>query len=143
MLTQTRPAVPLILLSPAHWAYVNLSREEVGEISTHALGLPSAAFSHRARRGILEVLETAHDPWDDSGDDCGAERPGNSFCGPLTWEHIHLLTFLRLKQVVIRALASSPELINWGLVPRAILGLLALLCGNGYIVGINQVTPKR
>lgn len=48
------------------------------------------------------------------------------------------LTELRSLQVVIRALASSPELINWSLVPRALLGLLALLCGNGYIVGINQ-----
>jgi homogentisate solanesyltransferase len=31
------------------------------------------------------------------------------------------------------------ELIDWGLLPRALLGLLALLCGNGFIVGINQI----
>ena len=31
------------------------------------------------------------------------------------------------------------KFINWGLLPRAILGVLALLCGNGYIVGINQI----
>ena len=37
-----------------------------------------------------------------------------------------------------RALLLSPELIQWALLPRALLGLLALLCGNGYIVGINQ-----
>ena len=42
-------------------------------------------------------------------------------------------------QVVIRALSENPALIDFGLVPRALLGLLALLCGNGYIVGINQV----
>jgi len=34
---------------------------------------------------------------------------------------------------------ENPSAINWGLLPRALLGLLALLCGNGYIVGINQV----
>jgi homogentisate solanesyltransferase len=41
-------------------------------------------------------------------------------------------------QVVIRALSANPELVDFALVPRALLGLLALLCGNGYIVGINQ-----
>ena len=29
--------------------------------------------------------------------------------------------------------------IDWALLPRALRGLLALLAGNGYIVGINQV----
>ena len=46
-------------------------------------------------------------------------------------------------QVVIRALSENPALIDFGLVPRALLGLLALLCGNGYIVGINQVRQAR
>ena len=49
----------------------------------------------------------------------------------------------RPRQVVIRALSENPALIDFGLVPRALLGLLALLCGNGYIVGINQARPKR
>jgi homogentisate solanesyltransferase len=31
------------------------------------------------------------------------------------------------------------QLIDWALLPRAVLGVLALLCGNGYIVGINQI----
>ena len=31
------------------------------------------------------------------------------------------------------------QLIDWGLLPKAVLGVLALLCGNGYIVGINQI----
>ncbi len=29
--------------------------------------------------------------------------------------------------------------LDWSLLPRALLGVLALLAGNGYIVGINQV----
>ena len=31
------------------------------------------------------------------------------------------------------------QFIDWGLLPRALLGVLALVCGNGYIVGINQI----
>lgn len=38
-----------------------------------------------------------------------------------------------------RAIMENPDAINWALLPRALLGLVALLCGNGYIVGINQI----
>lgn len=38
-----------------------------------------------------------------------------------------------------KALLENKELIDWALLPRALRGLLALLCGNGYIVGINQI----
>ncbi|KAG2447805.1 hypothetical protein HYH02_007262 [Chlamydomonas schloesseri] len=34
---------------------------------------------------------------------------------------------------------ENPACIDWALLPKALLGLLALLCGNGYIVGINQI----
>ncbi len=36
-------------------------------------------------------------------------------------------------------LCKNTQLIDWGLLPRAALGVLALLAGNGYIVGINQI----
>ena len=36
-------------------------------------------------------------------------------------------------------LRDSNQALDWGLLPRALLGVLALLCGNGYIVGINQL----
>lgn len=48
-------------------------------------------------------------------------------------------TILGTSAVVSKALMESPEAIDWALLPRALLGLLALLCGNGYIVGINQI----
>lgn len=48
-------------------------------------------------------------------------------------------TVLGTTAVVSRALLESPHLIDYALVPRALLGLFALLCGNGYIVGINQI----
>lgn len=48
-------------------------------------------------------------------------------------------TILGTSAVVSRALLENPGLIDWALLLRALLGLLALLCGNGYIVGINQI----
>ncbi|KAG8099580.1 hypothetical protein GUJ93_ZPchr0013g35285 [Zizania palustris] len=41
--------------------------------------------------------------------------------------------------LVARALIENPQLINWWLVFKAFYGLVALICGNGYIVGINQI----
>ncbi|KAL9237772.1 hypothetical protein vseg_012280 [Gypsophila vaccaria] len=41
--------------------------------------------------------------------------------------------------LVVRALIENPNLIRWSLVLKAVAGLLALICGNGYIVGINQI----
>jgi hypothetical protein len=38
-----------------------------------------------------------------------------------------------------QVLLANIDAIDWGLLPRALMGLLALLCGNGYIVGINQI----
>lgn len=38
-----------------------------------------------------------------------------------------------------RALIENTHLIKWSLVLKALSGLLALICGNGYIVGINQI----
>ncbi|EYU39986.1 hypothetical protein ABFS82_10G176100 [Erythranthe guttata] len=41
--------------------------------------------------------------------------------------------------LVTRALIENPNLIRWSLFLKAFSGLLALICGNGYIVGINQI----
>jgi len=41
--------------------------------------------------------------------------------------------------VVSKVLLTNSQAIDWALLPRALMGLLALLCGNGYIVGINQI----
>mmetsp|Transcript_4700 Transcript_4700/g.14192 ORF Transcript_4700/g.14192 Transcript_4700/m.14192 type:complete len:349 (+) Transcript_4700:119-1165(+) len=38
-----------------------------------------------------------------------------------------------------RALLENRGMIDWGLVPTALLGVVALLLGNAYIVGINQI----
>ncbi|MCL7050650.1 hypothetical protein MKW94_024521 [Papaver nudicaule] len=41
--------------------------------------------------------------------------------------------------LVSKALIENPNLIKWSLVTKALCGLFALICGNGYIVGINQI----
>uniref|UniRef100_A0A452ZQ09 Homogentisate phytyltransferase n=1 Tax=Aegilops tauschii subsp. strangulata TaxID=200361 RepID=A0A452ZQ09_AEGTS len=43
------------------------------------------------------------------------------------------------RALVARALLENPQLIDWRLVFKALYGLVALICGNGYIVGINQI----
>lgn len=48
-------------------------------------------------------------------------------------------TLLGTTALVTKALLENSALIDWALLPRALMGLLALLCGNGYIVGINQI----
>lgn len=48
-------------------------------------------------------------------------------------------TLLGSMAVTSRALLENPATIDWTLLPTALLGVLALLCGNGFIVGINQI----
>ena len=43
------------------------------------------------------------------------------------------------RALVSRALLENSELINWCLLFKAVSGLIAHICGNGYIVGINQI----
>ena len=44
---------------------------------------------------------------------------------------------------VARALIENPGKIDFKLIPRAAVGLVALLCGNAYIVGINQIYDEK
>mmetsp|Transcript_24938 Transcript_24938/g.35814 ORF Transcript_24938/g.35814 Transcript_24938/m.35814 type:complete len:377 (+) Transcript_24938:52-1182(+) len=48
-------------------------------------------------------------------------------------------TILASVMAVTRALIENPTKLSINLVPRALTGLVALLCGNAYIVGINQI----
>lgn len=50
-----------------------------------------------------------------------------------------LTLLLMASALVARALIENTHLIKWSLVLKALSGLLALICGNGYIVGINQI----
>jgi homogentisate solanesyltransferase len=63
--------------------------------------------------------------------------------GAATWKFVrpHTIrgTLLGTTAIVSKILMTNPEMISLALVPRALLGLVALLMGNGYIVGINQI----
>lgn len=48
-------------------------------------------------------------------------------------------TIIGSMSVTMRAVIENPAAINWMLLPRALIGVLTLLCGNGFIVGINQI----
>ncbi|KAJ6839585.1 putative homogentisate phytyltransferase 2, chloroplastic [Iris pallida] len=48
-------------------------------------------------------------------------------------------TALGSTALVTKALIENPNLINWSLTIKALYGVVALICGNGYIVGINQI----
>ena len=48
-------------------------------------------------------------------------------------------TVLGSTSLTLRVLMENPELVDLALVPRALLGVAALLCGNGFIVGVNQI----
>ncbi|KAL5067495.1 hypothetical protein RYX36_018382 [Vicia faba] len=48
-------------------------------------------------------------------------------------------TALGSAALVSRALIENSNMIKWSLLLKAFSGLLALICGNGYIVGINQI----
>lgn len=54
--------------------------------------------------------------------------------------HLHRFIICNVdSSLVTRALIENPNLIRWSLLLKAVSGLLALICGNGYIVGINQI----
>eukprot|EP00747_Dinoflagellata_sp_TGD_P021027 gnl/TRDRNA2_/TRDRNA2_128214_c2_seq1.p1 gnl/TRDRNA2_/TRDRNA2_128214_c2~~gnl/TRDRNA2_/TRDRNA2_128214_c2_seq1.p1 ORF type:complete len:550 (+),score=94.96 gnl/TRDRNA2_/TRDRNA2_128214_c2_seq1:187-1650(+) len=48
-------------------------------------------------------------------------------------------TILGSFAVTARALIENPNVIDWMLLPRAVIGVFTLLCGNGFIVGVNQI----
>ncbi|PKI32808.1 hypothetical protein CRG98_046801 [Punica granatum] len=66
---------------------------------------------------MLEILASSYDTWDCSG----------------------LLNLHLRSSLVARALIENSHLIKWSLLFKAFSGLFALICGNGYIVGINQI----
>jgi hypothetical protein len=71
-----------------------------------------------------------------------ASAPANSIAGAV-WKFVrpHTIrgTILGTTAIVTKCLLNNPELFSIALFPKALLGLVALLCGNGYIVGINQI----
>jgi hypothetical protein len=119
-----------------------------GSSSVRATALAAAAFA--ARGGALRPGNVAARAAAAAGGAAAADGGGGAAStGGLGaflsafWKFLrpHTIrgTVLGTTAVVTRALLDNPAAIDGGLLPRALLGLLALLCGNGYIVGINQI----
>lgn len=73
---------------------------------------------------------------------CSSSYNQGNCCHTLTYDNTDIEsqgTLLASIMGVSRALLDHPGMLRWNLVPRALLGLTALLCGNAYIVGINQI----
>lgn len=104
-------------------------------------------FRHTRVNGCFAV-SGSYSGATDEGDTSFSETP-NSFPSKIAqfqdafWRFLrpHTIrgTIIGTTAVVVRALIDNSHLIDWGLLPKALRGLLALLCGNGYIVGINQI----
>jgi 4-hydroxybenzoate polyprenyltransferase len=103
----------------------------------HARPFTAAPGHTGSRRDTLVLREAAAAGASPSGD-----ASQTSFLSAF-WKFLrpHTIrgTILGTSAVVSRALLENQAAIDWSLLPRALLGLAALLCGNGYIVGINQI----
>ncbi|CAM9191287.1 unnamed protein product [Ectocarpus sp. 4 AP-2014] len=74
-----------------------------------------------------------------AGDGAEADKSVIGAVYRFTRPHTIKGTILASVTGVARALIESPNAISLDLVPKAVLGLLSLLLGNAFIVGINQI----
>ena len=108
----------------------------------NALRVPVTSISHISSR--LKSSQSS-DSLDFDGVESSGEVSENPIIRAATVLHRfsrpHTIkgTLLASSMGVTRALIENPNAISLKLVPKAILGLIALLCGNAYIVGINQI----
>nr|ASV72498.1 homogentisate solanesyl transferase variant [Zea mays] len=129
-------AAPAIrVISPSRPALPLLSSASAGGFP-HASRAPcSAAREHR--RGTVRECSRA--------DAAGAAPLSKTLldlkdsCWRFLRPHTIRGTALGSIALVARALIENSHLINWWLIFKAFYGLGALIFGNGYIVGINQI----
>lgn len=97
---------------------------------------------------MVSVNASATTPALEGGEDGAKVSPGQKVVAfqRAFWKFLRPHTIrgsiLGATAVTARALLENQHLIDWGLMPRALLGVVALVCGNGFIVGINQVYDK-
>ncbi|KAK4776156.1 hypothetical protein SAY87_024117 [Trapa incisa] len=130
-----RPAIPafhsshLRFLSPRAW----------NSPSTTLLrsGSSRPAVISRTRRGTIQAGANAGA----TGSDPIFTSVSNfkDACWRFLRPHTIRGTALGSVSLVTRALIENTHLIKWSLLLKAFCGLFALICGNGYIVGINQI----
>lgn len=74
---------------------------------------------------------------------CESQTPLPAALVKFTRPHTIRGTILASVAGCARAVLQSPSAVDWNLLPRAGLGMLALLLGNAFIVGINQIYDVR
>jgi hypothetical protein len=126
---------PLHVLTTMPQAYM-----PVGDRQKHN-GLKHTCL-HMADLTSVNVLASDSDSEFDSNSKglWGSLRSSVSTAHKFSRPHTIKGTVLASLMGVIRALRENPDSLSMALVPTALSGLAALLCGNAYIVGINQVT---
>ena len=119
---------------------VTLTRDD--RCQPHTQSPPSSSRPRASCRLVVRAAAAAASGGAAHGGDEGGARSGTSFLEAF-WKFLrpHTIrgTILGASAVTARALLETPHLIDWALLPKALMGVLALLCGNGYIVGINQI----
>ncbi|CAA6659071.1 unnamed protein product [Spirodela intermedia] len=109
------------------------------DVQRCALGCPRPVPDRRLARFAIQL------PFSGAAGAAGTDPPKGNFSKFLepVWRFLrpHTIrgTALGSLALVSRALIENKDLINWWLVFKAFYGLIALICGNGYIVGINQI----
>ena len=104
-----------------------------------------SGFSRASRRVAARAATSGATAAPGDGEGSAASAPPLSVFDRLgaVWKftrpHTIRGTLLGTTALVTKALLENPTLVDFALVPRALLGLVALLCGNVYIVGINQI----
>jgi homogentisate solanesyltransferase len=105
--------------------------------------LLSGRRSHRLLSPPRASASSAAAFGDNSGNnDPTARSPAAFFAAFWKFLRPHTIrgTILGTTALTARALLEAPpNSIDWALLPKALAGLFALLAGNGYIVGINQI----
>lgn len=114
-----------------------------------APGHRSLSYSTTKRITVKTTSSAASSSWPSgsSGDAAPQGESSESFnlgrfidsAWKFTRPHTIRGTLLGTTALVTKALLENSHLVDWALLPRALMGLIALLCGNGYIVGINQI----
>ncbi|XP_004509919.1 homogentisate solanesyltransferase, chloroplastic [Cicer arietinum] len=112
--------------------------------------LPSIALSHHHYSTFSTHVSTSKRPISiracSEVGAAGSDRPFvdkvldlKDACWRFLRPHTIRGTTLGSVALVSRALIENSNMIKWSLLLKAFSGLFALICGNGYIVGINQI----
>ncbi|XP_071724852.1 homogentisate solanesyltransferase, chloroplastic [Rutidosis leptorrhynchoides] len=119
-----------------HLLHLNCSRD-FPSVRSYRIGsskfLPGSCFKRNPIRACSQVGAAGSEPVLDKITNF------RDACWRFLRPHTIRGTALGSFALVSRALIENTHMIKWSLILKAFSGLFALICGNGYIVGINQI----